>query len=315
MQISRKWGLSALLALTLVVPARAADLDKYVPADAEQVFVVNVKQLLDSALVKKHGIPQIKKMLESDEHVKKLMEFTGLDPLKDISSVTITNAGQTGDKVSFIARGKFNTEKIHAVATKVAEDKKDELKISKLGDRHLYEGTKDGKSAFITFIDGTTVVGSTSKDVLTALVDGKGGKNKALAAALENIDGKQSVYMAGIIPAEVRDLLGNLNQGPADALKKLKTVAGGVTITGGVAAGLRLSTGDDKAAKELAEFGDMLKGLLAFAAASNKQAAPVVNDLLKTLAIKSTQGDVTIDFKVGADVIEKALKPAPKKDD
>ena len=312
MLTSRKWALSGLLALALVVPARAAELDRYVPGDTEQVVVVNVKQLLASPLVKKHALPQIEKQLKENKDLQKLTQATGIDPLKDIDSLVVANTGDKGEKVTVIVRGKFDTDKIHTIAQAVAKDKPDELKISKLGDRPLYEGTHDGKSFYSTFVDGTTLVGSTSKDVLASAIQGKGAKNKELTAALENLDSKQSVLAAGVVPQEVRDFLGNLPQGPAEALSKLKTVAGSVHITGGVAAGVRLSTGNEKAAKELAEAGDMVKGLLAAAAAVNKELLPLAEDLQRTLNIKPSQGDVTIDFKVSEKTVDKLIKAAPR---
>jgi len=311
MQASRKWILSGLLALALAVPARAAELDRYVPADAEQVVIVNVKQLLDAPLVKKHALPQIEQQLKNNKDLQKLSAVTGLDPLKDIDTLIVANTGEKGEKVTFIVRGKFDLEKINTVAQAVAKDKPNELKISKLGDRTLYEGSHDGKAVYSTFVDGTTMVGSTSKDVLSSALEGKGGKNKELSAVLSKLDAKQSLLVAGLVPDEVRTFLGGLNQGPADALGKLKSVASGVNITGGVAAGVRLSTGNKKAADEIAEFGDMAKGLLAAAAAVNKDLIPLAEELQKTLNVKSTDGDVTIDFKVSEKVMDKLIKLAP----
>ena len=45
-------GLAAAL---LASPVRAADIDRYLPADTEVVSIVNVRQILSSALVKQIG--------------------------------------------------------------------------------------------------------------------------------------------------------------------------------------------------------------------------------------------------------------------
>jgi len=324
MHASRQWILSGLLAAALVVPARAAELDRYVPADAEQVIIVNVKQLLDAPLVKKHALPQIEQQIKNNKELQKVMAVTGLDPLKDVDTLVISNTGDKGEKVTFIVHGKFDVEKIHTVAQAVAKDKPNELKISKLGDRTLYEGSHDGKSIYSTFVDGKTLVGSTSKDVLSSAIEGKGGKNKELTAALKKLDDKlkadskneddldkQSFYTVGLVPEEVRNFLGGLNQGPAEALSKLKSVASSIKISKGLSAGVRLSTGNKKAADEIAEFGDMAKGLLAAAAAVNKDLVPLAQELQKTLNVKSSDGDVTIDFSVSGEVIDKLAKLAP----
>src|SRR5262249_1013885 len=165
------------------------------------------------------------------------------------------------------------------------------VKLSKLGDRTLFEGVHDGKSVYSTFVDGTTLVGSTSKDVLASAVEGKGTKNKELSAVMSKLDAKQSLLVAARVPEEGRKFVGGLNQGQADALEKLKRVGSSVNIPGGVAAGVRLSTGNEKAAKDIAEFGDMAKGLLAAAAAVNKDLVPLAEELQKTLNVKATEGD------------------------
>ena len=43
-------------ALLIVVPAGAADVDPYVPADSETIMIVNFKQIFNSALLKKLGL-------------------------------------------------------------------------------------------------------------------------------------------------------------------------------------------------------------------------------------------------------------------
>jgi len=310
-QSKRLWG-AALVAVCLALPARAADADRLLPGSAEQVIVINVKQILESPLVKKYALPDIEKHLKENKEIKQLQALTGLDPLKDIHSVVIANAGSTGDKALLIVRGKFDTEKIHTVAQAVAADKGD-VKISKLGDRNLYE-SKQGRGFFLTFVDGTTLIGSPSKDFVAAAVEGKGGKvNKDLAAALEAADAKQSVYGVALISEDVKKRFGKL-EGPAEAAKKIKTVSGGLKVTRDLAAALQLSTGDAEAAKDLGTLAQIGKGLLEGFVQGNKEYGPIAGEVLETLKIDTTQGDVKISLKVTESTIEKASKLLPKKD-
>src|SRR5262245_58717183 len=188
---SRKssWLLAGLAALCLAAPAGAADASKLVPADAEQVVFVNVEALLKSELVKKHALDQVKAALKDNADAKKLFDAIGLDPLKDINSVLVANAGQKGDKVLVVAQGKFDLEKIHKLAEAVAREKKDELKILKEGTKTVYQGTKDGNSLYASFVDKNTMVASTSKAYVVAALKGEGGKpGKALATAMKAVD-------------------------------------------------------------------------------------------------------------------------------
>jgi len=191
---TRLGALTALLSLAFVVPARAAQADRYLPNDAEQVVVINVKQLLGSELVKKYALPEIEKNLKDNKEYKQLQAATGLDLLKDVSSIVIANSDSSGKKAMIIVRGRFDQDKIHKSASTFADLDKEKLKISKLGERNLYEASGNGQTVFATFIDGTTIVASPEKDIVTAAVDGKGGKiSKDLAAALVATDAKQSI--------------------------------------------------------------------------------------------------------------------------
>lgn len=309
----RLGGLTALLALAFVVPVRAAEADKFIPNDAEQVVIINVKQLVGSELIKKFALPEFEKNLKDNKEYKQFQTLTGLDLLKDVDSIVIANAGTTGDKAMVIVRGRFDLEKIAKTAELVAKDKKDEFKIGKLGDRPLYEGVKDGKSAFFTFIDGTTMVGSPSKDYVAGAAEGKGGKlNKDLAAALESVDAKQSILFAGLVPEEAKKQLDNVGQGPVEALKKVKAATAGLNITDAVTAGLSLSTGDPKAAKEIGEFATQVKALVAFAGQSNEMIKPFTDEFNKTLKINTNRGNVSLSFKMSEEIIKKAVELIPK---
>jgi hypothetical protein len=309
---NRLAGLTTLLALAFVLPVRAAEADRFVPGDAEQIVVINVKQLLSSPLVKKYAAAEIEK-LKGNKEYKDIQTITGLDLTKDVNTIVIANAGTDGQKAMVIVRGKFNLDKISTIAELHAKNKKDEFKIGKVGDRPLYEVIKDGQSGYFTFIDGTTMIGSTSKDYVTAAATGKTGKiNKDLAAALQTVDSKQSIWIAGLVPEEAKKQLDNVQQGPVEALKKVKAVMAGLNVTDSLAAGLSMSLNDDKAAKELAEFANQAKGLIAFAAAGNEMIKPFADELLKTLQVKTANGTVSVSFKLNEDIIKKAAELIPK---
>ena len=113
--------LPAFAALALLAPARAAEADRYLPAETQQVAVVNVKQLLDSPLVKKFALPEVEKQLKDNKEYKQFQDFTGIDILKDVTSVVVGNVSTRGDNFVIIVRGKFDTDKIHKSAQQYAE--------------------------------------------------------------------------------------------------------------------------------------------------------------------------------------------------
>jgi hypothetical protein len=87
----------AMVAATLLAsaPARAVEPDKMIPADAEAVIVFNVRQTLDSPLIKAYALDKIKDAMKGNAQAETVLKAAGIDPLKDIDSVLITNAGIT----------------------------------------------------------------------------------------------------------------------------------------------------------------------------------------------------------------------------
>src|SRR5262249_36270471 len=82
----------AILALVFsaalhVAPARAAEISKFLPNDTEVVLNVNVKQVLDSPLFKKHLLQQVKTFLKNNADAEKMLDALGFDPLKDVSAI------------------------------------------------------------------------------------------------------------------------------------------------------------------------------------------------------------------------------------
>jgi len=296
------------LALLLSAPARAAEPSKYVPADAEAVIHINVRQLLDSQLAKKFALPPIEKALKNNKQAQQFLTELGIDPLKDISTVTISSAGQKGDKAQAALTGKFNLDKIHASAQKRAENKKDELKISKVGDKPLYEEAAQGKTLYSGFPDEGTLIVSPSREYVADALGGKTGKlNKELANAIATVDTKQTIWAAGVVTEDVKALVARKEEA-AELAKKLKAVVAGINISDALAVSLKVQTTDAKGAKDVGEFANQAKGILEFAGQSNEELKPFVDEIVKTLEIKTQPTGVSVKFQLSQDVLEKAIK-------
>src|SRR5437762_221558 len=92
-RLSRMGICSLTLALAFVsVPAQAAEVSKFLPSDSEAVWTLNVKQLLDSGLVKKYAMAEITKNLKGNADAQKAMAALGFDPLKDVSALIWAHA-------------------------------------------------------------------------------------------------------------------------------------------------------------------------------------------------------------------------------
>src|SRR5262245_27654260 len=86
-------SLFALAVSAATLPA--ADVDKYLPADTEMVLTINIRQILDSALVKKEALGMLTDLIQGSEEAKTTLTKLGLDPLKDIDRLTVAGPGGT----------------------------------------------------------------------------------------------------------------------------------------------------------------------------------------------------------------------------
>ena len=231
-------------------------------------------------------LPQIEKGIKDNKQLQDILKLLGLDPLKDINGLTISNAGQKGDKVLIIVHGKFNADKINTTAEAVAQGKKGDFKITKIGGKNVYETLAKDRPVYSTLVSENALLVSTNKDYIETALAGKTGKiSQDLKSVVGGIDAKQSIWLAAVMTDEIRKTLAK-QDGPGAALApELKAITGGVNITDSVAVAMQVQTTDAKTAKELREFADQIKGLLAFFGNSNEDAKPFVDELMKTLKI------------------------------
>jgi hypothetical protein len=326
----RKTWLSALV-LTLGVlsatsVARAADevaIDPLVPSDAEILAGINVRSILDSPLMKKKGQEELKAALKKNADLMKVLDATGLDPFKDIDTITMANSGGlTNGKVLLVARGRFNLDKIHTTAEAVAKDKPDHLKILKEGNVTVYElkgeGANADKPGYAAFADNKTLIVTTSKPYTLEMAQA-GGKTsnkptKEMQDALSKLSGKESVWMAALITEEMKQAL-KANPQMAPLAPKLHFVTGGLTLSDGLLLGLQVHTADAQTAGKVKMMIAGIKPFLQLAAQSNEEMGPVINELLENLKIESNKNAATVSLKVTEEMMEKTKKDKDKDKD
>jgi hypothetical protein len=170
-----RWLLGGVVALlALAVPARSAEVDKFLPDHTEAVVTVNVKQLLHGGLMKKFGLEPLQQALKNSGECKKLMETLGIDPLSDLERVTAA-AAVNGDKPFgvVIIHGRFDTAQFQKGAKALAADYDDVVKMHKAGERRYYEVVAPGKHGHLLFGAGLGADKSGSSAPVVS-VDGDG---------------------------------------------------------------------------------------------------------------------------------------------
>jgi hypothetical protein len=130
MALCRVSCLAGLTAALLTFPAaRAAEVDRLLPADSELVVTVNVRQILESPLFKKHvALKDAQDALT--EHLpgeaNQILKDLGFDPFTDLDSVTVAGpGGHDKDRGLIVVRGRFDADKIKARAAQAAKDDPD----------------------------------------------------------------------------------------------------------------------------------------------------------------------------------------------
>jgi len=310
----------ALPALAAPAPLEgpAGSFEKYLPDGADGVININVRQLLDSALFKKAGLDKALASEDTDKTLKAL----GLDPLKDIERVIITNDEAKGGDPYVIIQGKFDPEKLHLAADLVAKQKKDVIKVHKTEQGKIYEVTKleeivkvprqaagagldlKDKSVFAVIADkGNIVLVSSMESAESVLAKAAGKKttklaNKELAALIAKINPKQTIAVA--LPEQKGEL-------------KIKSITGGVTVTDDVKIDVTVSTADADAAKALDEeiekqlaTGKEIAGVLVL---NLKEFTPAI-DILNGIKHDAKDANVAIKSEIKGETLEKLVKAA-----
>jgi hypothetical protein len=312
--------LSAAFALTLVSPAGAADVPKLLPDDTGAVITINVRQVLDSNLVKKYALDLIKQALKDQADAQKVMAALGLDPLKDIDQVVIAapDLSET-DKGLIIVSGRFDPAKIKAAAADAVKQHPDQIKVHKVGTQDVYEVKvpDQPEPVFVAVADKNTLVAAPNKQYLADALDKAAGtkqtvlKNKEMAALLKQVDGKQGLWVAVGGSALEKGLPPGVDDNVKKFLQQLDAIAGGLLVNDDIKAQFVIGAKNPQAAKDLhktiTEGINQGLGVLAILAANQKELAPLV-DVVKSIKTSSKDKSVVITGSVPAEVIEKLLK-------
>jgi hypothetical protein len=307
-------------------PARAGEVDRYLPDDTEIVVNVNVRQILDSPLVKKHALEKLRELVKGMDQVDDILKDLGFDPFTDLDRVVAAQPDSPErDRGLLIAHGRFDLAKIKARGEQAAQDNGDVLKIHKVPDGKggqflVYEvalpGNNEEVSLFVAFPEKTTVLASLGKDYVVDALRKTGRKaapalkSKEFQALLERTDVRQSISVAALGSALAKGAGREAPKQTREAVEKIDAVAGGLTIGAGIKVELVVSTKTAEDARQLKTSADaglnQALVLLGVAANLDKNLSPVL-DIVKTLRVTAKGKLVTLKGEVSADVLEEAL--------
>ena len=303
-------------------PIRAAEVEKLIPAEAESYFQINLKQIIESDLFKKYALANLKQAMEGNE-AQQTLKALGLDPLKDVDSIT---GGFWGDnpqemKALLVIRGKFDPAKLFEAAEAAAKKDGDKVAIVKDGDYTLVKITGGNRPEpfFASVVNETTLVGGTDKKIVTTAMKAsddksKSGLKKELTQLIEKMDGKASMFGVGVSSGKVGDIPAIPGIDDPEKLKKqlekLESSSMTLKVTGDVALEIQMSMKDGAAADDFgATVDDLLgkaKALLPLIGGQAPQMKPIITDVTKSLKSKVDKKEIVISVRLTGGSIGKA---------
>lgn len=325
--------LRAAVVVGLSVPtARAAEPDKLLPADADLVVQVNVKQILGSDIIKKYALEQIKQTLDGQD-AKKLLTELGLDPLQDIDRIVgasiDTKIGQRADaKGLVIVHGTFDPDKLYKAAEVQSKKDANRFAMIKDGSMVIFKFTPEngGQPIYGTVVNDKTVIAATDKKLIATALKAADEKKKApikpeLADLLKKMDEKASVFAVSIVKGKFDEVKlpggGNI---PVDLssiqnlLPKTETFSISIKVGANVDVEVTLGMKDGDTAGDMRNaLNDLIKQvkpLAQLAGAAEPRAKPL-GDVLNSIKTTSKDKDVTVTGKVTGANIGKMVKPEP----
>lgn len=315
-------GTFALFAAALL-PASAAEVDSFLPDDAGAVVSIDVKAFLGSPLFKKHLEAAYRAQLQANPELQQLLTTLGWDPLNDLA--TVVAAGPPGvaarDQALVIVRGRFDLARIEAVAADLAKQSPEHVTIRRHEQLSLYEiKAKDSPDrCFAAFIDRGCLVISAGRDVVEAAIARSAGKRplrlgKDMQSLIAAVDAKQTIWLVALATDGLkRDLA--INDGVKKVMGTLRSVAGGLRVGEGIKAEVRVQTASARAAADLRNALELVRGQVALAVNFSPQLAdfaPLVNEAIKSIKLTSARNTVAVEGAISATLIHKAVAKVKK---
>lgn len=324
-----------VLTAGFAAPARAAEVEPLLPKETEQVVYMNFKQMLDSDIIKKYAMGQIKQALQGED-VKGMLEALGLDPLKDVETATAGMWGKGEETNALgVVKGKFDAKKLFDAAKAEAGKNKDKVEIltEKADDKEVTlvkMGQDGGKPIYLTVADDKTILFGTDKKATIAALGGFNKKEKAklgkeLTALVLKQDEKASMFYCALTENMVKDLpagafdglknIGVDGEKMKEQIEKMRTIA--VTLNMGkevkfsAVAGMKDADAAEEFNGSLGKLVDTAKTFLPLIGGQQANMKSLIDDLTKSIGVKAKDKDVTLSFQLSA----KAIGDAAGKDE
>lgn len=298
---------TTLAVSVLVLPAckggAAADAAKLVPDEADFIVGMSPKAIGESELYK-----QLAPKFESEEDYKKAISMfkdCGLEPLE--FDAVVIGASSGGDQVVVVVGDSVG--------------KKDEATcainnfLKEAGQEANAEVVKEGGNNVIDIdqfrvylvSDKMLAIASTDwKDPVAELIDGKGkpAVENSKKDLMGKVDTKKAIWFVATIPSELASMAAMAGPELAD-LTEIKTAAGSVDLSKGVALELIAGFDSDDKASAVAE------KIQALNDKSKSQTPENLKGMSESVKIEASGSDVKLSASASKDEVEAAMAELP----
>lgn len=299
--------LALLVPLIIARPLGAAEVDPLIPGNTQVVMTVNLQQLLDSPMGKRLLRPRLESLLKKQPQAQVALLLLGVDPMKDITRVTVALASPEIDTGFLIVTGKFDRNRIANLVERVAVDQKDKLRIHKDGNATVYEIITEERSLYATFASDTTLLVSGDRVKLTDAPK-RGKAKKELVTLIDTADGRHPIWLAalpglGLLTPFVDDTQKEL-------LGQMHGIIGSVKVDTQAQIGLTLVTQNATSSAGMSrlvlDFVELAK-LFGPQLAKDQPALAPLLEVATTVRVRAQGKTVTLSADVTADQLDKAL--------
>lgn len=322
----RIFWFTLVLASLVAMPAAAAD-PKYLPSETELIVTVNVKQILDSALVKKqkNGVDQAKALLEAKlqekPEVRDYLKAVGFDLFRDLISISVgLPPGKDPENGFVILEGQFNPGKFETASEDAVRQHPNVFSVSTVGKQKIFEAkSPDGKQIFLNLAHGKNLLISSNRETLVqAIARGEGsssrggltGTVKRLAEATNNTQSFSFVATGNLLAKAMNQQRVPNAEALMPILQSIDGISGAVTINQDVQIQLGVGTSDAETAQKLS-FGAQggllfLRNIIDAQAKKDDKFAPLV-EVAKTMRIITQGSNIVFRAELSMEVIDKLM--------
>jgi WD40 repeat protein len=297
-------------------PARTPGPERYLPGDTSLVVSFNVRQFLGSELAQRYALQPLRQAMAGPE-AQRVLKDLGLDPLRDVTRVTVAVGAGGPEKPLILVRGMFDRREFEARAFDFARENPERLRAVREADGPVYEvvnAGQPGQSLFVATLDADTVAASPDRAaVLQARSQGH-RKGVSLGRVMQDLiaaaDDRTSLWLAAT-PQALAEKMPLPNPQVRQEIEKVAAVTGSVNVTGDVRLDIVLTASTDDAARDLSrkleEGLTQVKGALPLLLGQQEEMKPVI-DLVNSLKLSTKDKTITLQGGLSASEIESALR-------